>query len=292
MKSKRPEPGHLVVGADQQLSLCWPLEGKGPQVQREEELRGGSTGAVSRFLPELSPCIWELLAAAPKAGLNNVFVFHEELKAIEISSCWGRLFSKFVNRGAISKWCFITKAYCFLRLCRSLHNFLRSSFISQVQQWLGFTSGVRRQLGALELLVLALDIFAVPGPDLCPALGPGEEGRAPALGECLSEGGGIRATPPDLPTLLALSLHKKAPLCLSCSLFWVSVTPDVRTDGVWGQAVNHQGAQHPLPDPAKHITDLTVDLFARFKSSASLKRLLEQGQSPLSCKVKPLARKV
>lgn len=86
-EKKGQSRAHLVVGADQQLSLCWPLEGKGPQVQREEELRGGSTGAVSRFLPELSPCIWELLAAAPKAGLNNVFVFHEELKAIEISSC-------------------------------------------------------------------------------------------------------------------------------------------------------------------------------------------------------------
>lgn len=40
-----------------------------------------------QFLPELSPGLWELLAAALKPGLNNVFVFHKEFKAIETNSC-------------------------------------------------------------------------------------------------------------------------------------------------------------------------------------------------------------
>lgn len=46
-----------------------------------------STGAVAGTLHELSPCIWELLAAVLRTGLNKVFVFYEEFKAIEISSC-------------------------------------------------------------------------------------------------------------------------------------------------------------------------------------------------------------
>lgn len=40
-----------------------------------------------QFLLELSPHLWELLAAAPKPGLNNAFVFHKEFKAIETNSC-------------------------------------------------------------------------------------------------------------------------------------------------------------------------------------------------------------
>jgi len=73
--------------ADQQQCLWWPLEGKGPQVQLRRELCLGSAGAVAWFLLELSPGRWQLLAAAPKPGLNNVFVCHEEFKAVKISSC-------------------------------------------------------------------------------------------------------------------------------------------------------------------------------------------------------------